>query len=288
MDISMISETHSATFHNITLQQLAGELRKQVVDMIYHAGSGHCGGSLSAVEILTVLYFDKMNVNPKLPQWEDRDRFIASKGHCAPALYAALAKRGFFNENELSNLRKLGHFLQGHPDMKRIPGVDMSTGSLGLGLSTAIGMTLAGRLKRKNYYTYVLLGDGEHQEGQVWEAAMAAARFQLNRLIVIVDYNHVQLDGSTNEIMPLGDLRAKWSVFGWNTIEIDGHCVEEISQAIEDAKKSEDRPTVIIAQTIKGKGISFMENRHEWHGRPLNAEDYEKALIELGKVAQNA
>lgn len=270
------------------LTQQARQLRSKVVSMIHGAGSGHCGGSLSAVEILTVLYYDKLTVNPALPLWEDRDRFIASKGHCAPALYAVLAGRGFFPESELLGLRKLGHFLQGHPDMKRIPGVDLSTGSLGLGLSAGIGMALAGRLNHKDYYTYVLLGCGEHQEGQVWEAAMAAAKFRLNRLVALVDYNRVQLDGRTDEVMPLGDLRAKWKAFEWNTLEIDGHDVEEIGRAIDEAKQSAARPTVVIARTVKGKGVSFMENRHEWHGRTLTDDDCRRALAELEAAPNHA
>ncbi|MFH1616501.1 MAG: transketolase [Planctomycetota bacterium] len=267
-----------------SLAELAIELRKLTLKSIYKAGSGHCGGALSAVEILTVLYFDKLNIDPSNPCWEDRDRFIASKGHCAPALYASLAKRGFFPEDELHCLRKIGHFLQGHPDMKKVPGVDMSTGSLGLGLSVGIGMALAAKLDKKEYYTYVLLGCGEHQEGQVWEAAMTGAKYKLSNLIAIVDYNGVQLDGLNEEIMPLGDLQAKWQAFGWKTIAIDGHNITQISNAIDQVKVAEDGPWVILANTVKGKGIDFMEGKHEWHGKAMSLEDYVNAMSQLGEI----
>ncbi len=263
------------------LSQLARTLRKHVIEMVYAAGSGHCGGSLSAAEILAVLYFDQLKIDPRNPLWPERDRFIASKGHCAPALYAVLAERGFFPKAELAHLRKAGHFLQGHPDMKKVPGVDMSTGSLGMGLSVGIGMACSALLDKKDYYVYVLLGCGEQQEGEIWEAAMAAVKFRLTRLIAILDYNHVQLDGRLEEIMPLGDVHAKWRAFGWNTLEIDGHHVGEIRQALERARQYVDRPTIIIARTVKGKGVSFMEGNHEWHGKPLNDADYARALADL-------
>jgi transketolase len=263
------------------LKAIALKLRKQVLKMIYTAGSGHCGGSLSAVEIITALYFDQLRIDPENPGWEDRDRFIASKGHCAPLLYAALAERGFFPKEELLNLRKIGHFLQGHPDMKKVPGVDMSTGSLGLGLSVGIGMALAGKLSGKSYYVYVLMGCGEQQEGQVWEAAMAAVKFKLDHLIAFIDYNNVQLDGRTDQIMPLGDLAGKWRIFGWNVLEVDGHEPGKICGTIELARETRDNPTLILARTIKGKGVSFMEGKHEWHGKPLGDPEYTQAMAEL-------
>lgn len=264
------------------LSAMALTLRRRVIDMVHCAGSGHCGGSLSCAEILSVLYFDKLNIDPSDPLSEDRDRFIPSKGHCAPVLYAALAERGFFPVSELRNLRSLGHFLQGHPDMKKVPGVDMSTGSLGMGLSVGIGMALAGRMSARSYHTYVLLGDGELQEGQVWEAAIAAAKYKLDRLIAIVDRNGVQLDGTVEDIMPLSDVTAKWRAFGWNVLEADGHDVADLSRAIDAARSAAGRPTVIIARTVKGKGVSFMEGRHEWHGKPLNDADFGRATAELG------
>lgn len=262
----------------------ARELRKQIIEMIHAVGSGHPGGSLSAVEIIVSLYYNKLRINPRNPSWEDRDRFIASKGHCAPILYAALADRGFFPKEELLNLRKIGHFLQGHPDMKKVPGVDMSTGSLGMGLSVGNGMALAARLSVKNYYTYVLMGCGEQQEGQVWEAAMSSVKFKLDHLVAIVDYNQVQLDGKTNDIMSLGDLSAKWLAFGWNVIEADGHNVEDICSAIELAHKVCGRPSIIIARTTKGKGVSFMEGKHEWHGKPISDAECKQAILEIGGV----
>jgi len=250
--------------------------------MIHTAGSGHCGGCLSCAEIMAVLYFEILRVDPGDPEWPDRDRFIASKGHCAPILYAALARRGFFPYEELRGLRTLGHFLQGHPDMKKIPGVDMSAGSLGMGLSVGVGMSLGARLAKKTWRTYVLLGDGELQEGQVWEAAMAASRFRLENLVAIVDRNGVQLDGRVEEIMPLGDLAGKLKAFGWNTIEADGHDPAELISALRLAEAHKCGPSAVIANTVKGKGVSFMEGRHEWHGKPLETEDLDTALAELG------
>ena len=267
---------------NAELCERARHLRKKTIEMIYGAGSGHCGGSLSAAEILAVLYFDKMRIDPANPAWPDRDRFVASKGHCAPALYAALAGRGFFPEAELAGLRKAGHFLQGHPDMKKVPGVDMSTGSLGMGLSVGVGMALAGRLAKKDYYIYVLLGCGEQQEGQIWEAAMAGAKFELDKLVGILDYNRVQLDGRLDEVMPTGDIAAKWRIWGWQTLEIDGHDVRQIRSAIDRIKQTRGQPTMIVAETVKGKGVSFMEGAHQWHGKPVSDEDYAAAMAELG------
>jgi len=262
-------------------RKLSKDFRLTVLRMIYEAGSGHPGGSLSAVEIITTLYFNKMKVDPKDPHWVDRDRFIPSKGHCAPTLYAALAEKGFFPKSELNTLRRINSILQGHPDMLKTPGVDMSTGSLGHGVSVGIGMALGGRLWKKDFYVYVLVGCGELNEGEIWEGAMAAAKYQLDHLIVIVDYNCYQLDGSMEEIMPLGDMAAKWKSFGWNVIEVNGHDHEQISDAIDEAKKTKGRPTVIVAHTVKGKGVSFMENTHIWHGRKISKEEYEKAVSEV-------
>jgi len=262
-------------------KKLANDIRLTVLKMIYEAGSGHPGGSLSAVEIISTLYFDKMRVDPRNPDWGDRDRFVASKGHCAPTLYAVLAEKGFFPKAELNTFRRINSNLQGHPDMLKTPGVDMSTGSLGHGVSVGIGMTLGGRLSQKDFYAYVLVGCGELNEGQIWEAAMAAVKYKLDHLIVFLDYNRYQLDGGMDEIMPLGDVSAKWKSFGWNVIEINGHEPEEISDAIDAAKKARGRPTIVLAHTIKGRGVSFMENTHVWHGRKISREEYEKAVSEL-------
>jgi transketolase len=262
-------------------KKLAKDIRLTVLKMIYEAGSGHPSGSLSAVEVISTLYFDKMRVDPKNPDWVDRDRFVASKGHCAPTLYAVLAEKGFFTKTELSTFRRINSNLQGHPDMLKTPGVDMSTGSLGHGVSVGIGMALAGRLSQKDFYVYVLVGCGELNEGQIWEAAMAAAKYKLDHLIVFLDYNRYQLDGGMDEIMPLGDVSAKWKSFGWNVIEINGHEPEEISDAIDGAKKVRGSPTIVLAHTIKGRGVSFMENTHVWHGRKISREEYEKAVSEL-------
>ena len=263
------------------LKKLCRDIRLTVLKMIYEAGSGHPGGSFSAVEIIITLYFDKMKIDPRNPYWEDRDRFIPSKGHCAPTLYAVLAEKGFFPKWELNTLRRINSILQGHPDMLKTPGVDMSTGSLGHGVSVGIGMALGGRLSKKDFYVYVLVGCGELDEGEVWEAAMAAVKYKLDHLIVIIDYNRYQLDGSMEEIMPLGDVAAKWKTFGWNVIEINGHGPEQISDAIDEAKKMRGKPTIILAHTVKGKGVSFMENTHLWHGKKISKAEYEKATLEL-------
>ena len=264
------------------LKEIAHGLRQDIVKMLHNVQTGHPGGSLSAVEILTVLYFKQMRVDCSKATWPDRDRFIASKGHCAPALYQILCEKGFFPREELSRLRQLGAMLQGHPDMKKTPGIDMSTGSLGLGLSVGIGMALAAILDKRDYYTYVLLGDGELQEGQVWEAAMAAAKFRLHRLIAIVDSNGVQLDGKVNEIMPLGNIAEKFAAFGWNVLEVDGHDIRGIDLAIDQAKTTLQGPTVLVASTVKGKGVSFMEGKSEWHGKPIADDLYAQAMAELG------
>ncbi|SHJ62020.1 transketolase [Paramaledivibacter caminithermalis] len=264
------------------LEKKATQIRKDIIEMINAAGSGHPGGSLSAADILTVLYFERMNIDPQNIKLENRDKFVLSKGHAAPVLYAALARRGFFSPDELLNLRKAGSMLQGHPDMKGIPGVEMSTGSLGQGFSTSIGMALASKLDKKDNRIYVLLGDGEINEGLVWEAAMAAAHYKLDNLTAILDYNGLQIDGKNEDVMSTKPIDEKWRSFGWNVIEIDGHNFEEIINAFNEAERVKEKPTMIIAKTIKGKGVSFMENEVSWHGTAPKDEDKEKALKELG------
>ncbi len=263
------------------LESIARETRKWVIKMTHEAGSGHPGGSLSAVDIITVLYFHTMNHRPNEPNWSDRDRFVLSKGHAAPALYAILAQKGYFDIDELPRLRKLGSMLQGHPDMKRTPGIEASTGSEGQGLSMGIGMALGGKLDRKFYRVYVMIGDGEMNCGQTWEAAMAAAHYKVDNLTVFVDANGLQLDGPTQQIMATEPIGFKWKSFGWHVIEIDGHNIKEIINAIKESKKIEGKPTVIIAQTIKGKGVSFMEGAVEFHGKAPDDEQYEQAMKEL-------
>lgn len=264
------------------LEETVRGIRKDIVKMIGKAASGHPGGSLSSAEILTLLYFEQMNVDENNPQKEDRDRFVLSKGHAAPVLYATLAAKGFFPKTELENLRQLGSMLQGHPDMNKVPGVDMSTGSLGQGISVAAGMALAGKMDNKSHKIYALLGDGELQEGLVWEAAMAASHYQLNNLIALVDNNNLQIDGAICEVMSPFPIDAKFEAFGWNVITVeDGHDFDELRTAVEAAKKSEDKPTVIICKTVKGKCVSFMENNAGWHGKGPNAEEVKQALAEL-------
>jgi transketolase len=266
------------------LEDIARETRKWVIKMTHAAGSGHPGGSLSAVEIITVLYFHSMDHHPKEPNWPDRDRFVLSKGHAAPALYAILAQAGYFDVDELIHLRKLGHMLQGHPDSKRTPGVEASTGSEGQGLSMGIGMALGARLDRKFNRVYVMVGDGELNCGQTWEAAMAAAHFKVDNLTVFVDANGLQLDGPTLQIMNTEPIGFKWKSFGWHVIEIDGHDIKEIIHAIDESKKIEGKPTVIIAKTVKGKGVSFMEGAVGFHGKAPNDEEYKQAMKELEAV----
>lgn len=264
------------------LEETVRGIRKDIVKMIGKAASGHPGGSLSSAEILTLLYFEQMNVDENNPQKEDRDRFVLSKGHAAPVLYATLAAKGFFPRAELENLRQLGSILQGHPDMNKVPGIDMSTGSLGQGISVAAGMALAGKMDNKSHKIYALLGDGELQEGLVWEAAMAASHYQLNNLIAFVDNNNLQIDGAICEVMSPFPIDAKFEAFGWNVITVeDGHSFDELRTAIEVAKKSEDKPTVIICKTVKGKCVSFMENNAGWHGKGPNADEVKQALAEL-------
>lgn len=266
--------------HIMDLRRKALEIRKWVIESIYRAGSGHPGGSLSSADIIACLYFSEMRHNPKDPSWQDRDRFVLSKGHTAPALYAALALAGYFNIEELKQLRKIGHFLQGHPCMRKVPGVDMSTGSLGQGLSAAVGMALAGRLDQRDYRVFVLLGDGEVQEGQIWEAANSASHYKLDNLVAILDRNKLQIDGPTEEIMHIEPLAWRWQAFGWNVVEIDGHDIEEILAAFRDITYN-GKPTIIIANTIKGKGISFMEGTLSFHGKPPSDEQYRLAINEL-------
>ncbi len=265
------------------LEVIAKELRVLTLKAVYRAQSGHIGGSFSCAEIITALYFYKLKIDPNNPLWEDRDRFILSKGHAAPMLYAALARRGFFAEEEfINNLRKIGGRFQGHPDMRKTPGVEMTTGSLGQGLSVAVGIALGAKyIDKKNFRVYTLLGDGELDEGQAWEAFMSASKYKLDNLIYICDRNRVQLDGFTEEIMPLENLRLKIESFGWEVLEIDGHNIEAIIKALNYAETVRNKPTCIIAHTIKGKGVSFMENTHKWHGKAPNREEYEKALKEL-------
>lgn len=266
----------------VQLKEIAKQIRKDIVYMLTESGSGHPGGSLSAVEILTTLYFNEMNVDPKNPKDLGRDRFVLSKGHAAPVLYSALARRGFFSVDELKTLRKLGSMLQGHPNMNDVPGVDMSTGSLGQGISAAVGMALGGKLDKSNYRVYALLGDGELEEGQVWEAAMAAAHYKLDNLTAFVDYNGLQIDGPCTEVMSAVPIADKYLAFGWNVIEIDGHNFEEILEAIDKAKSVKEKPTMIVCKTVKGKGVSFMENQVGWHGKAPSTEEYEKAVVEIG------
>ncbi|WP_343345828.1 transketolase [Terrisporobacter petrolearius] len=264
------------------LNEITNVIRKDIVSMICKSKSGHPGGSLSAVEILTALYFDQMNIDPTNPKMEDRDRFVLSKGHAAPALYATLAERGYFDKEELNNLRKLGSMLQGHPDMKKIPGVEMSTGSLGQGFSVACGMAMAAKLDNAPWNVYAVLGDGEVQEGIIWEAAMSAAHYKLDNMIAFLDYNGLQIDGEVESVMSINPIEDKFRTFGWNVITIDGHDFDQIFAALDMAKDTVDKPTMIIAKTVKGKGVSFMENQASWHGSAPSEEQLEQALSELG------
>lgn len=259
----------------------AKTIRRHIVEMVGKAGSGHPGGSLSAVEIVTALFFRALRHNPTNPQWADRDRFILSKGHAAPVLYAALAECGYMPVEELSTLRQLDSRLQGHTDMTTVPGVEMSAGSLGQGLSFSVGVALAGRLDKRDYWVYTLLGDGECDEGQVWEAAMAAAHYKLDHMIAFVDYNKLQIDGWNKDVMNLEPFTDKWRAFGWHVIEIDGNDFGQVFSAIDSAKKISNQPKMIIAHTVKGKGVSYMENNVDFHGKAPNEEEIKKALKEL-------
>ena len=264
------------------LKRISKEIRKSIVTQVYKAQSGHPGGSLSIADILTVLYFNEMNIDEKNPKMENRDRLVLSKGHCSPALYAVLGEKGFFNKNELETFRNINSNLQGHPDMNKVPGVDMTSGSLGQGsLHASNGMAIAGKLDNKNYRVYCILGDGEIEEGQVWEAAMSANKYKLDNLCVIVDNNNLQIDGPIDKVMSSYPIDEKFKSFGFQVINIDGNDIEEILKAFEVARNVKGKPTVIIAKTIKGKGVSFMENQVEWHGKAPNKEQYEIALREL-------
>ncbi len=263
------------------LKEKAKKIRRDIITMTLAAASGHPGGSLSSVEIVTALYFSLMNHDPKNPKWPDRDRLILSKGHASPLLYSALAEAGYFSRDLLPTFRVLGSPLQGHPDMRRLPGIEASTGSLGQGLSIGIGMALARRLDKKDYYTYVITSDGETNEGQTWEAAAMAAHHKVDHLIAFLDYNKYQLDDKTSEICNMEPMADKWRAFGWHTIEIDGHSFEAIIKAVNDAKKVKDQPVMIIADTVKGKGVSFMEHNNSFHGVAPTREEAERALKEL-------
>ena len=264
------------------LKKLACKVRMGVIEGTFNAKSGHPGGSLSIADIITYLYFEEMNVDPKNPAWEDRDRFVLSKGHTAPALYSALALKGFFPFELIKTLRKPDSMLQGHPSMRYTPGVDMSTGSLGQGISAAVGMALGAKLKGKDFRVYTALGDGEIEEGQVWEAAMFAGNRKLDNLVAVVDFNNLQIDGSLDEVNSPCPIDEKFAAFGWNVIVINGHCFDEIDEAFKKAKELKGKPTCIVAKTVKGKGVSFMENKCDWHGSAPNAEQYEQAMKELG------
>ena len=264
------------------LESLCLRFRNELIDLLYEIQTGHPGGALSCLEILTTLYTEKMNHNPKNPKMEGRDRLILSKGHAAPILYMNLAEQGYFKKEELKTLRQINSNLQGHPCMHKTAGVELSTGPLGLGLGAGLGMCLGERLKGNDSYIYVILGDGEIQEGSIWESAMAASKFNADHLIAILDNNGVQLDGTLEEIMPMGDIKAKWEAFGWNVIPCDGHDVSSISDAVDKAKENKGKPTLILAKTVKGKGISFMEGKNTWHGKVISDEDYKNAKAELG------
>ena len=266
------------------LEITAYKIRKHALTAVHSAASGHPGGSLSIAEIMSVLFFDEMNIDPKNPKMADRDRFVMSKGHCAPALYGTLAERGFFPVEDMKTFRQADSYLQGHPDMKGVPGVDMSTGSLGQGICAANGMALAAKLDNKDYRVYAVLGDGELEEGQVWEAAMFAAHYKLDNLTAFVDLNLLQIDGDVREVMNPTPVDKKFEAFGWNVIIVDAHSVEEIRNAIDTAKTVKGKPTVVIANSTKGKGVSFMENQAGWHGTAPNDEQYEQAIKELDEA----
>ena len=272
--------------NKLELMRTANEIRKGIVTALHSAKAGHPGGSLSATEIFTYLYFEEMNVDPKDPKKADRDRFVLSKGHTAPGLYSTLAQKGFFPKEDLVTLRHTGSYLQGHPDMKHIPGVDMSSGSLGQGISAAVGMAIAGKLDNADYRVYTLLGDGEIQEGQVWEASMLAAHRKLDNLVVIVDNNNLQIDGAITEVNSPYPIDKKFKAFNFHVINIDGNDFDQIDAAFKEAKTVKGQPTAIIAKTVKGKGVSFMENQVGWHGKAPNDEEYKIAMEELEKAGE--
>jgi transketolase len=267
------------------LKQMAATIRCDIIEMICTAKAGHPGGSLSATDIVTALYFRLMRLDPHNPRWPDRDRFILSKGHACPVWYAALAERGFFDKWHLDTLRQMGSILQGHPDMNKAPGIDMTAGSLGQGLSVGIGMALAGKLKKKDYHVWVVIGDGESQEGSIWEAAMSAAKWKLDNITAILDRNNLQNDWYVDELMPIEPVADKWRAFGWNVVEIDGHDMDVIVPTLEDAKARAGGPTLILARTVKGKGVSYMENVCEWHGKAPCQKEADQALDEIRRCS---
>ena len=270
----------------LRLMKTANEVRKDIVTAVHSAKAGHPGGSLSAADIFTYLYFEEMNIDPKNPKMENRDRFVLSKGHTAPGLYSALAERGYFPKEDLKTLRHMGSYLQGHPDMKHIPGVDMSSGSLGQGISAAVGMAIAAKLSNADYRVYTLLGDGEIQEGQVWEAAMLAAHHKLDNLVVIVDNNNLQIDGAIDDVNSPYPIDKKFEAFNFHVINIDGNDFDQIDAAFKEAKTVKGQPVAIIAKTVKGKGVSFMENQSGWHGKAPNDDEYKIAMQDLEKEGE--
>ena len=271
----------------LELKRLANNVRLGIIEGVYNAASGHPGGSLSIADVITYLYFEEMNVDPANPKLPSRDRFVLSKGHTAPALYAVLAERGYFEKEELKTLRKATARLQGHPDMKGTPGVDMTTGSLGLGISAACGMALSAKVSGDGYRVYTILGDGESEEGQVWEAAMFAAHYKLDNLVAYLDWNGLQIDGPITEVMNPTPYREKFEAFGWNVISIDAHSFEEIENAYRAAREVKGKPTVIIGRSVKGKGVSYMENKCEWHGQAPKEDQYNIAVADLNKIDED-
>ena len=272
--------------NNLELEKMANEIRKDIVTAVHSAKSGHPGGSLSSADIFTYLYFEEMNVDPANPKWEDRDRFVLSKGHVAPGLSSTLAEKGYFPKEDLKTLRHTGSYLQGHPDMKHIPGIDMSSGSLGQGVSAAVGMAAAGKYDKKDYRVYTLTGDGEIQEGQIWEAAMWAGHRKLDNIVVIVDNNNLQIDGSVEDVCSPYPIDKKFEAFNFHVINIDGNDFDQIRAAFKEAREPKGMPTAIIAKTVKGKGVSFMENAAGWHGKAPNDEEYEIAMADLEKAGE--
>ncbi len=267
------------------LKQMAATIRCDIIEMICTAQAGHPGGSLSATDIVTALYFRLMNIDPANPRWPDRDRFILSKGHACPVWYAALAERGFYDKSHLATLRRLGSILQGHPDMNKVPGIDMTAGSLGQGLSVGVGMALAARLHKKDYHVWIVIGDGESQEGSIWEAAMSASKWKLDNLTAILDRNNLQNDWYVDDMMPIEPVADKWRAFGWHVIDIDGHDMAAVVAALEAAKAHQGQPTLVLAHTVKGKGVSYMENICEWHGKAPGREQADQALAEIRRCS---
>jgi transketolase len=287
IDLEVLSSISKRRERITSLEEIARKIRIDIIKMVYEAGQarkGHPGSALSITEIITVLYFDIMKIDPADPQWPDRDRFILSKGHASPALYAALANRGYFSKEHYASFRKVDGMLQGHPDMRRIPGVDMTTGSLGHGLSAGIGMAIASKIDGKDYHVFVIMGDGECQEGLVWEAAMLAPRYELNNLVAIIDLNGWQSCGSIMETLPIEPIINKWQAFGWNTLDVNGHNIVELLAALELSVQHSCRPSVIVAHTVKGKGVSFMENNNTWHQKAPTKYEYDIAIAELEAV----